>query len=401
MEKAKQAVSSFISGAGHHKTTVTQDANQAITDEQVRPHQHENVTTAIDKEVHQDHHHTTIQPIKAKETLPEKHHHNIVPTQHKTFEHGNESETRNMLDREAAKFKNTSTIHETSHSTTTAPAVTGERVHHHVHEHIQPVIQKETIQPHVVHTTVPIHEVHHAKPIHHGSTVLPTKTLEEFNKDKHKLTGENHKLTEYDGCPDKFNKEYQASEHMGLGSHSEHHGSGKAAVAAAGAAAATNKHHNTTTGATLGANNGAVKNHGIGSHGLENQRASDSVTAAQTANTRANTGTARENIAHGHTTGKTHGTGTSTAEGILHGKHTTGENNYTTSGNTGTGSGLNRGASLNKAEPRFGSSAGTSGSRTSTDHTGAIDASGKKVSLVDKLNPFKDADGDGHKGIMS
>lgn len=69
MDKAKSAVSNFMSGDGHHKTTVTQDASQAITEEQVRPHQHENVTTAVDKEVHQDHHHTHIQPIKHKETL--------------------------------------------------------------------------------------------------------------------------------------------------------------------------------------------------------------------------------------------------------------------------------------------------------------------------------------------
>jgi hypothetical protein len=32
-------------------------------------------------------------------------------------------------------------------------------VHHHVHEHVQPVINKETVQPHVVHTTIPIQYV--------------------------------------------------------------------------------------------------------------------------------------------------------------------------------------------------------------------------------------------------
>ncbi|KAF6810822.1 allergen [Colletotrichum plurivorum] len=518
MEKAKQAVSSFISGDGHHKTTVSQDANQAITEEQVMPHQHENVTTAVDKEVHQDHHHTTVQPIRAKETLrsPEKHHHNMAPTTHKEINHGNERETRDTLDREAAKFKNTSVTHNTTHSSSTAPVVTGERVHHHVHEHIQPVIQKETIQPHVVHTTVPIHETHHNKPIHHGTTVLPEVTLNEFNKNKTAMEGRSHKLTEYDGCPSKFDKELQPSEHSGLtshgahshgshhghrdhhhnstgktaaaagaaavggaaaashkhhkdhdekehhhgpgkataaagattagiaatkahnssgqnasargidssnvtnsgvGSHENHHGSGKAA-AAAGAAA--NKHHNNTTAHNTAANQGISSSttsqglnnghgHGAAGQGYESQRASDSVAAAQAANSKASNGMARDNVADGHANGNK--SQVTTAQGILHGTHTTtGDNNYTTSGN-GTASGLNGGASLNKTEPRFGSSAGTAGHAShhgqhssSSDHAAShdsVDAIGKKVSLVDKLNPFKDADGDGHRGIMS
>lgn len=68
MDKAKQAVSSFISKDGQHKTIVDQDTRGAITEEHVRPHRHEEVTTAVDKEIHQDHHQTIVQPIKASET---------------------------------------------------------------------------------------------------------------------------------------------------------------------------------------------------------------------------------------------------------------------------------------------------------------------------------------------
>ncbi|GKT40277.1 uncharacterized protein ColSpa_00458 [Colletotrichum spaethianum] len=365
MDKAKQAVSSFVSKDGHHKTTVDEDVNRSVTEEQVRPHRHEEITTAVDKEVHQDHHHTTIQPIKDQQTLPEKHHHNVVPVAHKTVEHGNDRETKDILDREHAKFKNTSTTHETTHTSTAAPVVTGERVHHHVHEHIQPVIQKETIQPHVVHTTVPIHETHHAKPVHHGTTTLPTKTLHEFTKEKGSLDGpRHHKYDEFDGCPDKINKGFADSEHAGVaGTHSHSHGhshgtgAGKTAVAAAGAAAAgaSTTHHGHNTSSTHG---------------------SDSLAAAQSANAR-------------HTVGD-NSTTTSTTKGIRHGTHTTGVQN---DANYAPGSTAHGASSLNKSEPRFGSTT------TSTDPT--HDATGKKVSLVDKLNPFKDADGDGHKGIMS
>ncbi|TDZ67512.1 hypothetical protein CTRI78_v002770 [Colletotrichum trifolii] len=378
MDKAKQAVSSFVSGDGHHRTTVKEDTNQAVTEEQVRPHRHENVTTAVDKEVHQDHHHTTVQPIKAKETLPEKHHNNVAPVTHKTIDHGDATATKDTLDREAAKFKNTSTTHETTHSSSTAPVVTGERVHHHVHEHIQPVIQKDTIQPHIVHTTVPIHETHHNKAIHHGTTTLPVKTLDEFNKDKGHIHG-NSQTHEFDGCPDKYDKRFESSEHSHLGSHHDKHHTkgaattGAAAAAAGGAAVAAHKHNGNSTGT-----------HGIGH---ENHRATDSTAAAQVASANAATS---GGVRHGVTAGK----GTSTAEGIMHGTHTTnGSDGYTTAGN---------GSALNKSEPRSGSTAaGVGHTNMTTEHKGSVDANGKKISLVDKLNPFKDADGDGHKGIMS
>jgi len=69
MEKAKQAVANFVSRDGKHTTTVDEDVRKAVTEEHIRPHEHEDVVTAIDKEIHQDHHHTTVQPITMKETL--------------------------------------------------------------------------------------------------------------------------------------------------------------------------------------------------------------------------------------------------------------------------------------------------------------------------------------------
>merc|ERR1712093_689163 len=138
MQKAKQAAASFLSKDGKHKTTVDQDVNAAVTEEHVKPTQHENVTTAVDREVHQDHHQTRVQPVLAKETLPETSSHNVAPVMHKEFDHGNAQEVRSKLDKERANFASTSTTHDTTHTTTMAPAVTGERIHHHVHEHMPP-----------------------------------------------------------------------------------------------------------------------------------------------------------------------------------------------------------------------------------------------------------------------
>lgn len=55
MEKAKQAIRDFTSKSGHHDTTVHSATAPAVEHETVRPQQHENINTAIDREVHQDH----------------------------------------------------------------------------------------------------------------------------------------------------------------------------------------------------------------------------------------------------------------------------------------------------------------------------------------------------------
>jgi len=84
-------------------------------------------------------------------------------------------------------------------------AVLGEHVHHHVHENIQPVIQKETIQPSVVHTTVPIHEVHKNEVKHHSATQLPAVTMDEFQKNGGKIKGREERVDSFAGEPRQVN----------------------------------------------------------------------------------------------------------------------------------------------------------------------------------------------------
>ncbi|KHN96010.1 allergen [Metarhizium album ARSEF 1941] len=202
MEKAKKAVSNFLSQDGKHKTTVDEDVREAVTEEHVYPEQHEQIVTAVNREVHQDHHQTVIQPIKAKETVPEKHTYNAVPVEHKTVEHGNKEDVQAALQKDAANYVNSSTTHDTKRTATAAPAVQGEHTQHHVHHHIQHVIEKETIQPEYIHTTVPVHETHHAKPIHHEATVLPAKSLEEYTASRGDLQAHpTNKVKEFPGCP--------------------------------------------------------------------------------------------------------------------------------------------------------------------------------------------------------
>ena len=157
MDAARAAVQKLTGDRGH-TTTVEENVLPSVTHEAVKPHRHEEVTQAVDREVHQHHHHTTVQPLTHQEILPEQHKHNILPAENREYHHDNESHTKERLAAEMANFKDHSVTHETHHTQAAAPTVTGEHVHHHVHETVVPVVHKETIQPEVVHTTVPIHE---------------------------------------------------------------------------------------------------------------------------------------------------------------------------------------------------------------------------------------------------
>ncbi|KAG9545167.1 hypothetical protein KCU79_g16622, partial [Aureobasidium melanogenum] len=201
MDSAKAAVKEFMSKSGHHDTTVHEKVAPAVTHESHQLQQHEQIQTAIDKEVHQDHYHTSIQPIKDREVLPEQHHHNLAAVEHRSFEHGNDAQVKERLAAEAAQFRDERTELEAVHSKSIAPTIGGEHIHHHVHETIQPVVNKETIEPHVVHTTVPIHEVHHNAAQHHTASALPAVSMADFKKQGGVLTGREERYDGFEGEP--------------------------------------------------------------------------------------------------------------------------------------------------------------------------------------------------------
>jgi hypothetical protein len=273
--------------------------NPAIVNENVTPTKHEHVQTAVDREIHQDHHHTSVQPIQHKEVLPEKHTHNIVGVDHRNIQHGNDDHVRQRLEAERAQFKDTRTVGSVQESQSVKPTIAGEHIHHHVHENIQPVIQKETIQPAVVHTTIPVHEVHQNESKHHTTSQLPAVTMDEFQAQGGRLEGRSERIDAFAGEPK-------------------------------------------SVGGSLG---------GVGAHGSTTRTEQNSLNG-HNGTTKSNNGITNSNsnnVANGSTQGAHHGT------------------NQTTTGTT---------------------------TRSTTN------SSVKKVSLMDKLNPKVDADGDGKAGFM-
>lgn len=360
MDAARAAVSKITSRTGH-RTEVDEVVNPAVTAEVIKPHVHEETQEAIDREVHQHHYHTTVQPIAHREVLPEKHVHNVAPQIEREFRHDNERDTAAKVEAELGQFRNTQVVTQQTRSTAVAAAVAGEHVHHHVHETVQPVIHKEVIQPEVVHTVIPIHEVHHASSEYHGISALPMKTLDEFSAAGGLVTGtKSHTHEEYDGAPRPYNEKLMTTLEKVLPTH--HH------------------HQHGTTGTTgMTGSSGYSETSGLTGSGLSGNQdrhhlGRDAAIGAGAVGTAG--GLEHEHNKHHLGRDAAIGTGAAGAVGGLehekhkHDRNRTGDYDNYDDTNQGTGVG---------SSSRSGNS---------------------KPSLMDKLNPNVDSNGDGKAGFM-
>ncbi|EUC50137.1 hypothetical protein COCMIDRAFT_82508 [Bipolaris oryzae ATCC 44560] len=402
MDKAKAAITEFMGRSGHHDTTVHEAVAPAVHHEVVKPHVHEEINTAIDKEVHQDHYHRTVQPIHDREVLPETHTAKLGAVQHREFDHRDTDATKRTLIQDQARFADERRVEETTHSQSVAPTVGGEHVHHHIHETIQPVVQKETIQPSVVHTTVPIHEVHHNKATHHETTALPAMTMEQFKAKGGSLTGREERYDEFEGVPKniggvsalagaeglhhKTTHDHSSARHGDLhtknpldrnndgrvdahdltksGSHSSHNSS----TVGTGAYGTT---HGTTHNPMDRNNDGRVDAHDLSgnrSHDLDDTSRSKHVGA----------------------------TGTLDSAGMAHGVSDRGHLAHRANEDGGLPRALTE--DVSKARPH--TQAEEEQVRLLQESRGQHFAGKHKPSLMDKLNPKVDADGDGKAGFM-
>ncbi|THV64813.1 hypothetical protein D6C92_08222 [Aureobasidium pullulans] len=183
---------------GEKDTTVTQEVAPAVEHEHVK-HEHETKEqTVIDRERHQDHYHTTIQPLADKEVEATKHDSETVATEERKINKDDQGDkVKAKVAADAAGFK--STHDEETHETKTKePTITGESVHHHLHETIQPVIEKERIVPEVTHKVKPVHEVIKEQTKDHGVTTNKTISVDDFQG---RLGGESTKEVKHVGGP--------------------------------------------------------------------------------------------------------------------------------------------------------------------------------------------------------
>jgi len=111
-----------------------------------------------------------VQPVLDREEIDEQHHQRNVPVTRIHEKHVNEDEgDRNAYLALGQNHKDTVQHVQGERQVVDAGETVNETVHHHVHNVIQPIIEKETIAPTRIHTTVPLHHTVHEAPIVHSS----------------------------------------------------------------------------------------------------------------------------------------------------------------------------------------------------------------------------------------
>jgi hypothetical protein len=120
-------------------TTVDSDVAPAVEHTHVKKQHETREQTFVEKEKHQDHYHTTVQPLKDSEVLPEKHDH-TQDTEHRSINY-DDGAAKAKAEADRTGFESTSE-QEQFESKTQEPTQGEEHVHHHLHETVQPVIEK-------------------------------------------------------------------------------------------------------------------------------------------------------------------------------------------------------------------------------------------------------------------
>lgn len=120
-------------------TSVDSEVAPAVEHTHVKKQHETREQTFVEKEKHQDHYHTTVQPLKDSEVLPEKHDHIQETEQRSIDKDDGTAKAKARADRSG--FESTSEEKQFE-SATKEPTQTDEHVHHHLHETVQPVIEK-------------------------------------------------------------------------------------------------------------------------------------------------------------------------------------------------------------------------------------------------------------------
>ncbi|RPA80919.1 hypothetical protein BJ508DRAFT_376863 [Ascobolus immersus RN42] len=166
-------------------TEVEEVIKPAIVHEKVIPSETLRTDRHVEREVHQDHYQTRVQPIvEGKTVLPTETETHNLPTEHREIRAGthHSKDIEAQLAAEQREFQSRTVVAPTTTSRQEGNITVEEHRHHHVHEIVQPVLEREVVQPKIVHTNQNIHETIEKEPTFHPKTVQPTMTLDEFQR---------------------------------------------------------------------------------------------------------------------------------------------------------------------------------------------------------------------------
>ncbi|KAI0448544.1 hypothetical protein F5B21DRAFT_518846 [Xylaria acuta] len=176
--KDEDKLSPGSSGNGN-TASITKDIAPAVEHETIQKRHEQREQKVLERERHQDHYKTTVQPLREREVMPEKHQHEQADIQHQ-YINRDQGDGKAAHERKQAQFKHLSKEAGTHSETLQEPTLTSERTHHHLHETMQPVVEKETVMPSVTHKTIPMKETIQDPTLDEGVTINPPMSREEF-----------------------------------------------------------------------------------------------------------------------------------------------------------------------------------------------------------------------------
>lgn len=135
------------STTGNEDTTVDESVAPAVEHETVTEQHEIRDKEAVQRERHQDHYHTTVQPLKDREVDATQHDHVEGETQYREVDNdATASEAKSKAEQARSGFQDETTDGATQETQSKEAAEIGENVHHHLHETVQPVIEKGTFR---------------------------------------------------------------------------------------------------------------------------------------------------------------------------------------------------------------------------------------------------------------
>ncbi|PKI84151.1 hypothetical protein MVES_002121 [Malassezia vespertilionis] len=132
--------------------------------------------------IHQHHIQHHVQPVLEADYLAEQLHSRVVPMTTIREVHANTDKDAALMRSVAGNPRDTYTEAPIERSIVDKGETVREIVHHHIHNIVQPIIEKDVYEFHRIRTTIPITEITHEAPIVHESTAHQPIRKEDFVK---------------------------------------------------------------------------------------------------------------------------------------------------------------------------------------------------------------------------
>ncbi|WFD42497.1 hypothetical protein MPSI1_001142 [Malassezia psittaci] len=184
--------SSVNSGVNVAAGNVDQDVQHLapVTRETLHRQEIEELHREREHHIHQHHIQHHVQPVLDTVHLAEQLHSRVVPATTIREVHANTDKDAALLRSVAGTPKDTFSQAPIERSVIDKGETVREIVHHHIHNIVQPIIEKDIYEYHRIRTTVPTTQITHEAPIVHESTAHQPIRKEDFVKGGGVLTSE-------------------------------------------------------------------------------------------------------------------------------------------------------------------------------------------------------------------